>query len=28
MNGFELIHEIRKPSSKEELAIIGISASE
>jgi len=28
MNGFELIHEIRKRSSKEELAIIGISASE
>lgn len=28
MNGFELIHEIRNRSSKEELAIIGISASE
>lgn len=28
MNGFELIHEIRRHFSKEELAIIGISASE
>ncbi len=28
MNGYELIHEIRKQCSKEELALIGISASE
>lgn len=28
MNGFQLIHEIRKSVSKEELAIIGVSASD